>query len=485
MLRASVLLLVACSLLILDHSAHASHPFEGTGQLLGDKNYLYRNLEAGGTGHITYSLCGSPYGVPSEWRTGVENWDSPLTLWQFDEGACGGGHTVLAWEGYAGYVCTNPGAWACWLDPQRHGLSFTSHGSHRDLQQGIILFDRYAWTNLMPAPQSEWRLQASAHEWGHNMSLADHESCNCAENTLMVNYWGCQMPAHPCYQSPTAADLNSVKCKVYGRCATIEGELVRGSGDPVYILSWGQKRHITSPSVLNACGYRGSEISGVADSTLDLIPLGSSVTAPPCPYTLVRVGSTDPVYVIWGSYFKRHITSPAAFNACGYDWGDIVSVSSVSGFTSTSDVNGPPCPYTRDPWYHEARMEGTLIQGSGDPVYILSGGQKRHISSASVLNACGYKRNDIVAVPDSTLSLIPTGSSITGPPCPYTLIRGTSDPDPVYVMTQTLKHHITSRSVFDGCGYIWGEIVTLSDALINSVNTGASENAPPCPYVRQ
>ena len=482
MLRVSALLLAACSLLILDHSAYASHPFEGTGQLLGDKNYLYSNLEVPpGTGHITYSLCGSPYGVPTEWRTGVENWDSPLTLWQFDEVACGSNaNTRLRWE--VGEEC-GAGAWACWLDPELNGLPFTSHGSHRDLQQGIIVFDRNAWVNLMPAPQGEWRLQASAHEWGHNMSLADHESCNCAENTLMVNYMGCTMPAHPCYQSPTAADLNSVKCKVYHHCAVTEGTLVQGSGDPVYILSSSQKRHITSPSAFNACGYKSAEISAVSDGTLSLVPTGSSVTGPPCPYTLVRVGSTDPVYVIWGSYFKRHIANRAAFDACGYDWGDVVSVSSLSGFPSTSDVNGPPCPYTRDPWYHEARMEGTLIQGSGDPVYILTGDQKRHITSPAAFNACGYKSNDIVAVPDSTLSLIPSGSSITGPPCPYTLIKGSSDA--VYVMLATLKKHIVSRSVFDGCGYIWGEIVTLSDAVINSVTTGAPVSAPPCPYTRQ
>jgi hypothetical protein len=211
MLRVSVLLLAVCSLLIVDQAAHASHPFQGSGQPPGNKNYLYSNLEAGGTGHITYSLCGSPYGVPSEWRTGVENWDSPLTLWQFDEVSCGGSfHTKLQWEDGL-HVC-GEGAWACWPWPQSG--DYVVHGGHRDLKSNVelILFDRNAWVNLMPAPQGEWRVYTSAHEWGHNMSLADHFSSDCAENTLMLNYTAGTLPAHPCDQSPTAADLNSVKC---------------------------------------------------------------------------------------------------------------------------------------------------------------------------------------------------------------------------------------------------------------------------------
>lgn len=264
--------------------------------------------------------------------------------------------------------------------------------------------------------------------------------------------------------------------------AAIEGALVKGSGSAIYILSGGQKRHIASAGAFNACGYRWNEVSIVNDATLSLTPSGSNVTGPPCPFTLATSGGA--VYHMWGNYFKRGITSPGAFNACQYDWGDIVTVSSLSGFTSTTPISGPPCPYTRDPWYHEATMDGSLVKGSGPAVYVLSGGKKRHIVSATLFNTCGYEWNDVVAVSDSTLSLIPNGSSVTSAPCPYTLIQRSSG-GAVYVMLATLKKGITSPGVFNACGYVWGDIVTLSQAAVGSVTTGVPLSAPPCPYVRQ
>lgn len=267
--------------------------------------------------------------------------------------------------------------------------------------------------------------------------------------------------------------------------ALIGGTLVKGSGNAIYILSGGGKRHIATEQAFNACGYKWNEVTTVDDGTLNLIPNSTDVNGPPCPYTLVRVGADPKVYAIWGDTWVRHIHSEEAFNACGYEWGDVVSVSSLTGFVPWSDVYGPPCPYTRDPWYHEALMNGTLVKGIGNSVYVIIGDQKRFVSSEPAFNACGYQWNDLVTVPDSTLNLIPSGPSIGGPPCPATLIKTPSDPA-VYVVGwvpgSTTKSHVASEPVFNACGYIWGEVVTLS---VISLPDALPVSAPPCPYTRQ
>jgi hypothetical protein len=218
-----------------------------------------------------------------------------------------------------------------------------------------------------------------------------------------------------------------------------------------------------------------------------LLSNGSNITSgPPCPQTLGAAPGTSPVYALFNTS-KRHISSSTVFNGCRYDWDDIVSVSqsALNGLGTGFPVNGPPCPYTRDPWYNEALLEGSLV-ASGNPVYVISGGLKRHIISPTVLANCGYKTNDIINVSSTVLNLIPTGPDITSPPtppCPYTLFKGSSSA--IYVMESINKRHVASTSVFDGCGYVGGEVVQLTDAQVNSIPTGPALSSLPCPYTRQ
>jgi len=126
----------------------ASHTFQQGGGI----NYLYPNLEApAGSGRISYSLCGDAQNqAPPEWRTGVENWDNPLSRWEFDEAAaCSTSvHTQLAWEPVENY-CVDPPppfeASSCW-----EARITDAHGLHQDMRTGQprILFDRSARTCL-------------------------------------------------------------------------------------------------------------------------------------------------------------------------------------------------------------------------------------------------------------------------------------------------------------------------------------------------
>jgi len=218
---------------------HASHPFEGSGQL--NINYLYHDLEPAGAGErITYSVCG-----PAEWRTGVENWDNAIQQWQFDEVTCGAmDWTTLQWED-ANVFCPDAAAWACW-DTAFLG-QYPPHGLHRDINfdQQRILFDSNYWSDsctleppCLPTPKYEWRVYVSAHEWGHNMGLADHSgTTDCLANSLMGNYTnlppGTPIPDVPCFFGPSPTDQTSVLCNVYKFCAGVRvaaGDIFTGDG---------------------------------------------------------------------------------------------------------------------------------------------------------------------------------------------------------------------------------------------------------------
>jgi hypothetical protein len=55
----------------------------------------------------------------------------------------------------------------------------------------------------------------------------------------------------------------------------------------------------------------------------------------------------------------------------------------------------------------------------------------------------------------------------------------------IYVIEKGKKRAIASAGAFEACGYIWAEIVTVSDGALNAVPSGSTLYAPPCPYTRQ
>jgi hypothetical protein len=108
-----------------------------------------------------------------------------------------------------------------------------------------IWFDADFWSDLctaeppcVPAPKYEWRVHIVAHEWGHNMSLADHTGNDCADSefSLMGNYTPpvSEVPDVPCTAGPSAADLATVRCTIYVLCADSDGDGYN-NGDERYL----------------------------------------------------------------------------------------------------------------------------------------------------------------------------------------------------------------------------------------------------------
>jgi len=157
-----------------------------------------------GDRHLIYSPCAYD-GAPSEWAQGVENWDAAMsTLMEFDNVGCGYAQVTLVWEGGAGEEC-GPGVYACWVP-----LIYSDHDKWRELTTAAIYFDRSKYSGL----SSAWKTAVSAHEWGHNLNLADHPRENqCDVYLIMAENNDHSRPL--CLTGPSPAEADSV-AQFYG-----------------------------------------------------------------------------------------------------------------------------------------------------------------------------------------------------------------------------------------------------------------------------
>jgi hypothetical protein len=169
-------------------------------------NYLHSDFEPGGDGRINYRLCANLRAVPGEWQAGVEKWDSALgPAFEFDPvNSCSelpDGSTRLRWGGPG--ACGGD-ALACWRT-WTNAIWYAAHDWHRDILLGEIIFETADWD---AAPN--YRTYMPAHEFGHDLSLADHTGGDCAAGTLMLNYTGIPFPPAPCSSDPLPGDRESV-----------------------------------------------------------------------------------------------------------------------------------------------------------------------------------------------------------------------------------------------------------------------------------
>ncbi len=161
---------------------------------------------------------------------------------------------------------------------------------------------------------------------------------------------------------------------------------------------------------------------------------------------------------------KRRIPNPVTFEAQGYQWGNVNRIPD----SSLDDIP------TGDPLL-DALADGNLLKGLG-PVYVMEGGDRRFIPNPDVLIDCGYGWDAVYVISDFRLNSIPTGGSVSGPPCPHlsppsgVLIKGSTDS--IYVMLDGSKLLIASQAAFSDCGYADGNVSTIPDIMLNSIPDG-------------
>lgn len=257
-----------------------------------------------------------------------------------------------------------------------------------------------------------------------------------------------------------------------------DGNLLTGSGGAVYVMQGAKKRHVASVGVFDACGYGWDAVYTVTDERLGSISTGSKLSGGPCPEwsppgnALLR-GSGSAIYVAKAG-LKRHVPNMATLESEGLLWGnlDVIPDSVLAALPKGSPLL-------------DVLADGNLLKGSGAAVYVMEGGKKHHITSGDVFNACGYGWDAVRGVPEARLQGIPTGSPLSGSPCPGispptgTLLKGSTHA--IYVMKDSTRLHISSGDVFNGCDYQSGNVNLIADSALGGIPKGPSLKGPPCP----
>lgn len=177
--------------------------------------------------------------------------------------------------------------------------------------------------------------------------------------------------------------------------------------------------------------------------------------------TLIKSSDSATVYVIDDGK-KRPVPSAEIFASHGYDFARVavVSGSMLATFTDASGGLGFGA--------------GTLIKGTNPEVYLVdSRGEKHHITSVENFLALGYNFNSVHALTDGDLASYTTGTALTNSHADGALIKYASSPT-VYLVEGGTKRPIVAASIFEGRGYRWEDVATVSDSIIYTDGTTVS-----------
>ncbi len=116
--------------------------------------------------------------------------------------------------------------------------------------------------------------------------------------------------------------------------------------------------------------------------------------------------------------------------------------------------------------------EGMLIKGLSNEVYVIENGLKRWIKTADIFNKFGYSWTNIKSVSEDLLNNAPPGKDITNT-YNYpdgTLIKGSGHP--VYLVEKGLKRWIPNPQIFEARAFKWQNIIQAEDKILDKIKKG-------------
>lgn len=236
----------------------------------------------------------------------------------------------------------------------------------------------------------------------------------------------------------------------------LNGTLVQIKGEVgVWLIQNGAKRPFLSKGALTS-RFDVNKIVQVNKSDLDIYPKGDPIKFPQ--YSLIR-SPRGTIYLLVDDK-RRGITSGEVFRNIGYNPEEIIDA-------SWSDINAysEGAPITASSSYPTGALLQDKITGG---VYWVEDGKKSPLWDAVLLKT-KFKNRSITQVESEKLNTYDTVSPVKFGD--GELVKPNNSPA-VYVIDNGQKRPINSATVFEGMGYKWENIISVSPKIIDLYETG-------------
>lgn len=219
----------------------------------------------------------------------------------------------------------------------------------------------------------------------------------------------------------------------------------------IYLIDNGKKRHFSNPDAYHSGDPAFSSLLRVdlTNEFLSTLPNNGSIYAPG---TLIRVGSTSPVYIIEDNLVKSHIPNRQVLDDFNLDLSTVKSVdkTTANAYATTKSLN---------PFIVKLENDGLRLVTLKGTVYAVP-------SSMSQKSVYNINTNNLTILSNSTLSKYKAAGSVTE------LIRAKGH-STIYKVENGKKRHISSPSVLNSLGYTFDDVTDVSSYLIDTIPTDA------------
>lgn len=213
---------------------------------------------------------------------------------------------------------------------------------------------------------------------------------------------------------------------------TVVGGVLQKMGDTVAALNQNDQTRVVA----------------VNPNQLALFPEQNKTTLPDG--TLVKSRSRNELFLIEGAR-RRHITSAKLFQRLGYS---LASVQIISDRELLGYAKGDPIVFS----------DGTLLMAENTKrIYLIKGGERRHVLSQRAFTQNGFKMKNVIAIPDYELEAYPFGG-VVGLPEGTIVSLSKKATVPNYVIMDGGKHIIPSWDMFKRWGFNARKITIISKA---------------------
>jgi hypothetical protein len=171
---------------------------------------------------------------------------------------------------------------------------------------------------------------------------------------------------------------------------------VRDQAGQAWVISGG-RRVAVADSALAGLGA-GATTPTVTPPALNTAPLATDQSLPAATRAgaLVKATGTGVVWLVIGAGTRQHVGDAVTLASWGFGAADVVEVSpsALAGLAVAAPLK---------------LRDGTLFRSPTGAVYLVSGGKRRWIPSAQVLDGFGYPRGAIVTAGAPAVALLPEG----------------------------------------------------------------------------